>query len=74
MTDKCNHPGPSADCTYCWKPHSKQEPDYDRCGRCGETLIADGTEEADWTTLCPECDEEWRAEMSGDDDIFPEVT
>lgn len=40
--------------------------DFDRCSRCGDTLIADGTEEADWATMCPECDEEHRAELSGD--------
>ncbi len=38
----------------------------DRCSRCGDTLIADGTEEADWATMCPDCDEEYRAELSGD--------
>lgn len=40
--------------------------DFDRCSRCGDTLIADGTEEADWATMCPECDEEHRAELIGD--------
>lgn len=38
----------------------------DRCSRCGDTLIADGTEEADWATMCPDCDEEYRAELNGD--------
>ena len=40
--------------------------DFDRCSRCGDTLMADGTEEADWATMCPECDKEHWAELSGD--------
>jgi len=40
--------------------------DYDRCSRCGDTLISDGTEQADFATMCPECDEEYRAELMGD--------
>lgn len=39
---------------------------FDRCSRCGDMLVADGTEDADWATMCPECDEEHRAELDGD--------
>ncbi len=44
----------------------------DRCSRCGITLIADGTEEADFATMCDYCDDEYRAELNGDSsDPFP---
>lgn len=38
----------------------------DQCCRCGDTLIGNGTEDADWGTMCPDCFEEYRAELSGD--------
>lgn len=71
----CNHSTAKGGCDHCWvspvKPATGRPtdmPDYDRCAGCGKTLIADGTEEADFATLCPDCQEEWLVELNGDQD------
>lgn len=51
-------------------PNAKE--DFDRCASCGVTLIADGTEEADFAVLCEQClldDEEEYGDEIGVDDV-----